>query len=165
MNYTIFITLEPYLSQWLLPECGGEYPIRFKKNSAESRILELYLTTQPRSAEYVPQIFPEQGQTIIALPNFKRKDTRNNNYLPQRGISALHDCIRNRFNVQLWKDLYTIGNLTKRTDITITNWMIEQGIEDDDRNYNTIAKILQRNKAVYFPNGRLTNHKSSKHRK
>ena len=79
MNYTIFITLEPYLSQWLLHECGGEYPIRFKKNSAESRILELYLTTQPRSAEYVPQIFPEQGQTIIALPNFKRKDTRNNN--------------------------------------------------------------------------------------
>ena len=69
MNYTIFITLEPYLSQWLLHECGGEYPIKFKKNSAESRILELYLTTQPKSTEYVPQIFPEQGQIITIFHN------------------------------------------------------------------------------------------------
>jgi hypothetical protein len=43
--------------------------------------------------------------------------------------------------------------------------MEKNGIEVDDRNWNTIAKILQRKRAVYTPNGRLTNHKSSKHRK
>ena len=163
MNCTIFLTLEPYLAQWLLHECDGESPIKFKKNSAESKILELYLTTQPRKESYIPQTRPEPGQITVVLPHFRYKDTRNNNYLPPRGVVALQECIRNRFRVELWKDLYTIGNVIKRTDISITNWMKLHGIVDDDRNFNTIAKILQRSRAAYCPDGRLTNHKSSKH--
>ena len=53
----------------------------------------------------------------------------------------------------------------RETDISITNWMKLHGIVDDDRNFNTIAKILQRSRAAYCSDGRLTNHKSSKHRK
>ena len=60
---------------------------------------------------------------------------------------------------------YTIGNLTKRTDVTISAWMKEHGIVDDDRNWNTIAKILQRKRAIYCVAGRLSDRKSSKHRK
>ena len=51
MNCTIFLTLEPYLAQWLLHECDGESPIKFKKNSAESKILELYLITAKPKAQ------------------------------------------------------------------------------------------------------------------
>ena len=47
----------------------------------------------------------------------------------------------------------------------LAEWMEAHGIMDDDTNWNTIAKILQRNRAVYFANRRLTDHKSSKHRK
>ena len=47
--------------------------------------------------------------------------------------------------------------------MTMSGWMTEHGITDDDTNRNTIAKILQRKRAVYAPNGRLINHKSSKH--
>ena len=45
----------------------------------------------------------------------------------------------------------------------VSEQMEKHGIEVDDKNWNTIAKILQRNRAVYCPNQRLTNHKSSKH--
>ena len=62
-------------------------------------------------------------------------------------------------------NILTIGNITRRTDKTIEQWMIENGIEPDDRNWNTIAKILQRKRAVYCDNGRLSRRKSSKHKK
>ena len=78
---------------------------------------------------------------------------------------ALRECIRNRFRVKLWKDLYTVGNITKRTDITISEWMVSNGIVNDDRNWNTIAKIFQRQRAVYAPNKRLSTRCYTKHRK
>ena len=164
MPYTVFLKLEPYLSQWLQHEAGGGYPIRLKRGSAEADILECYLRPQPKTQGVVPQLRPLEGQVEIVLPCFKRKDIRTYNYLPSAGQIALQECIRNRFRVVLWKDLYTIGNITRRTDITISEWMREHGIADDDRNWNTIAKILQRKRAVYCKDGRLSNRKSSKHR-
>lgn len=162
---TIYLTLEPYLAQWLQHEGGGEYPIRLKRGSAESDILQCFLKPQPKTEGYVPQLAPLEGQVEILLPCFKHKDIRTYNYLPHRAAIVLHECIRNRFNVQLWKELHTVGNVTKRNDIAISEWMRKHGIEDDDRNWNTIAKILQRKRALYCVSGRLTNHKSSKHRK
>jgi hypothetical protein len=41
--------------------------------------------------------------------------------------------------------------------------MEAHGINVDDKNWNTIAKIEQRTRAVYYANRRLTNHNSSKH--
>lgn len=164
MAYTVFITLEPYLAQWLQHEAGGEYPIRIKRGSAEADILECLLKPQPKDPDYVPQMRPMPGQVEVVLPCFKHKDIRTYNYLTERADICLHACIRNRFKVALWKDLHTVGNVVKRTDVTISEWMTAHGIQDDDTNWNTIAKILQRNRAVYCPNKRLTNRKSSKHR-
>lgn len=165
MTYTVFLNLEPYLAQWLKHESGGEYPIKLKRGSAEADILECYLRPQPKTDGYVPQLRPEEGQVEVVLPCFKRKDIRTYNYLPPKAAVFLQECIRNRFRVSLWKDLYTIGNLTKRTDITISDWMAKHGIENDDRNWNTIAKILQRKRAVYCVARRLSDRKTSKHRK
>ena len=163
MTYTVFIKLEPYLAQWFRHEHGGDYPIRLKRGSAEADLLQVYLSPQPKSGTPTFKHAPDETEVII--PYFKHKDIRTYNHLPQKGIILLQDCIRTRFKVKLWKDLHTIGNVVKRTDQTITSWMEKNGIEVDDRNWNTIAKILQRKRAVYSPNGRLTNHKSSKHRK
>ena len=165
MTYTVFLNLEPYLAQWLQHESGGEYPIKLKRGSAEADILECFLKPQPKEEGYVPQLRPEEGQVEVVLPCFKRKDIRTYNYLPPRAAICLQECIRNRFRVALWKDLYTIGNLTKRTDVTISAWMKEHGIVDDDRNWNTIAKILQRKRAIYCVDGRLSDRKTSQHRK
>jgi len=165
MQYTVFLTLEPYLAQWLAHESGGNNPIPIKRGSAEAELLQLFLKKQPTDPDYVPQLRPLPGQVEILLPYFKHKDIRTYNYLPPRGEVCLHQCIRNRFKVMLWKDLHTVGNVVKRNDIVISEWMAAHGIQDDDTNWNTIAKILQRNRAVYCKNNRLTDHKSSKHRK
>lgn len=162
---TVFLSLEPYLAQWFINDCGGEVPVRLKRGSAECDILEALLQTPPKDGSYTPQLAPMEGQVEIVLPNFKRKDTRYYYYLSPRAAVVLHACIRNRFNVQLWKDLHTIGNVTKRNDIAISTWMKAHNIEDDEKNWNTIAKILQRKRAVYCAGKRLTDHKSSPHKK
>lgn len=151
MTYTIFISLEPYLAQWLIHESGGEVPVPIKRGSAESDILELYLKPQPRTPGYVPQVRPAEGQIAIALPWFKYKDIRTYNYLDEDGERRLRSCIRTRFMVMLWKDLMTVAKSVRRTDETIIEWMTAHGIEYDDRNWNTIAKILQRKRAIYGP--------------
>ena len=164
MRYSVFITLEPYLAQWLIHESEGKNPIPVKRGSAESDVLQMHLKKQPTAPDYKPQLKPLPGQVEILLPAFKHKDTRIYNYLPPVGEACLHQCIRNRFKVALWKDLHTVGNVVMRTKESIEHWMEAHGIEVDDKNWNTIAKILQRNRAVYCPNQRLTDHKSSKHR-
>ena len=165
MTYTVFLKLDPYLAQWFQHECGGEYPIRLKRGSIEADLLACYLKPQPKDEGYVPQLRPLEGEVEVVLPCFKRKDIRTYNYLPPRAAIVLQECIRNRFRVALWKDLHTVGNVVKRTDITISAWMKEHGITDDDRNWNTIAKILQRKRAVSCADGRLSDRKTSKHRK
>lgn len=165
MRNTIFLTLEPYLAQWLIHENEGIYPIPIKRASAEANILQYYLQKQPRNPDYRRQIKALPGQVEILLPVFRMTETRTHNYLPPRGEMALHQCIRNRFKVALWKDLHTVGNVVQRTDIVISDWMEKHGIEVDDKNWNTVAKILQRSRAIYCSNHRLTNHKSSKHKK
>ena len=162
MENTIFITLEPYLAQWLKHQMGGTSPIPVKRASAEAAILQMFLQKQPRDPQYRPQIKALPGQVELLLPRFRLRDTRTYNYLPPRGEMALHQCIRNRFKVALWTDLHTVGNVVKRTDIVISDWMEKHGIEVDDKNWNTIAKILQRCRATYCKNNRLTDHKSSK---
>lgn len=162
MAYTIFLTLEPYLAQYLKHEGGGVYPIRIKRGSAEADILECFLKPQPKDPGYEVQSEPLEGQVAITLPDFKYKDVETYNYLSPRGAICLHACIRNRFNVALWKDLHTVGNVVRRTDITISEWMKEHGIENDERNWNTIAKILQRKRAVYCKDGKLRKKKSDK---
>jgi len=165
MIYTVFLTLEPYLAQWLRHQHGGEDPIRIKRGSAEADLLRLFLKKQPTDPEFKPQLKALPGQVEVILPFFKHKDIRTYNYLPPRGEICLHACIRNRFKVALWKDLHTVGNVVKRTNTTISQWMKDNGIVDDDTNWNTIAKILQRCRACYCPNNRLTTRKSSPHRK
>ena len=51
----------------------------------------------------------------------------------------------------------------KRLKYVIEEWMEAHGISVDDKNWNTIAKIEQRTRAIYYANRRLTNHNSSKH--
>ena len=163
MRYTIFLTLEPYLAQWLEHECGGKKPIPIKRGSAEADLLEAYLQKPPRNSDYQPQLRPLPGEVEIKVPYFKYKESRTYNYLSPRAKKYLRQCIRNRFKVQLWKDIESLDNTDKRLKYVIEEWMEAHGINVDDKNWNTIAKIEQRTRAVYYANRRLTNHNSSKH--
>lgn len=109
MALTVFIPLKPYLAQWLVHKHGGELPITLKRNSPESLLLERFLRTRPRKGNYTPKVRAAEGEVPIAVPVFKYKDPRTYNFLPEKGVCALRQCIRISFAVELWHDLYTVG--------------------------------------------------------
>lgn len=165
MNYTVFLELEPYLAQWLRHQSGGEYPIRIKRGSAEADLLECFLRPQPKDPDYTPQLKAEPGQVEIVLPWFKSKDIRTYNYLSPKAAVCLHMCIRNRFHVTFWKEMYTLANVKRCINISLEEWMEKNGIEVDDRNYNTLQKIFQRKRATYCQNTKLNRRKYGRRKK
>lgn len=144
-DIVIYLKLDPYLAQWLTHEHGGN-PVVFPKNSAENDILELGLTLKPYLA--APNE-PGIDKVPISVPYFKSKDVRSYNYLPPKGRRALARCIRTRFVISMWNDLFKFGNIGKRKQDIIWTWMEAHGIEATDTNWNTIAKIYMRKRSVY----------------
>jgi hypothetical protein len=145
---SVFVFLEPYLMQWLIHQAGSTPPIEIPPRSPEADILKFYLRQPPKN--YFPQLHPKDGQIQFLIPFFRHPDTRRCFYLPKKGEIALRECIKNRFRVQLWRDMNTIGVQIKRKDIAISDWMEAHGIDVTERNWNTIAKILQRKRAIYI---------------
>lgn len=137
--------LPPYLAQWLRHE-DDRIPLEFPKNSMENDIIELGLMRKPILANVQG---PGDNVVAIGLPNFKNKDVKKYNYLPIAARRSLMQCIRSRFAVQLWKDLHKFGNIGRRKQDLIYAWMEAHGIEKNDTNWNTIAKIYMRKRDVY----------------
>lgn len=164
-TYSVFIDLEPYLEQWLLHELNEEPPIKVKRGSPESDVLEQYLKRRPKNLDEIQKASDRAGRVEIVLPFFKYKDIRSYNFLPKAGRIKLHQCIRNRFAVQMWRELYTVSNVTQRTDLTIREFMLRHGITDDRKNWSTIAKMFQRLRATASPTGFITSRKRTPHRK
>lgn len=165
MALTLYIPLKSYLAQWLIHKHGGQTPIKIGKCSPEAIIIERHLRPQPRSRVYVPQVSPAFDEVAIDIPFYKYKDPRTYSYLPARGVKALRECVRIAFNVELWHDLHTIGNVTRRNDRTVQEWMVNHGITFNDTNYNTIVKALQRLRIANNGGQRLSTRKTSCHRK
>lgn len=80
----------------------------------------------------------------IVIPNFKYKPTKTYNFLPKEHKAALVTLIRRRFRRSLWQDLHKFGFIGRKKSQLILAWMKSNGIEENDRNFNTIAKIYIR---------------------
>lgn len=141
----IYLQLDTYLAQWLNHEHGGGTVV-FPKNSMEYDIIELGLMQPPT---FPVGNEPGEGKVPIGVPYFKNKNVRYNNYLPHKSRRALARCIRSRFVVALWKDLYKFGYIGKRKQDLIWTWMETHGIEATETNWNTISKIYLRKRNVY----------------
>ena len=83
------------------------------------------------------------------MPFFKSKDVRGKKYLPLAARNTLKRCIRNRFVIQLWSDLFRFGYIGKQKQDLIWAWMDAHGIEATETNWNTIAKIYDRKRRAY----------------
>jgi len=146
MEFSIYLKVEPYLAQWFTHEMGGETPVKLIKGCAESNIIELFLAKRPKN---LPLMKPAEANLVIAIPSFKHKDPRVYNYLPQKAEQVLANCIRNRFDVAMWKDLHVLkfdGQLLKDM---IGAWMESHGIEDTETNFFAVAKRYQRKQNLY----------------
>ena len=157
-SFCIYLQLEPYLRQWLLNDCGNVEPIRFHKLSIENKILETFLIPVPHNAS--PDL-EEEDSTAIYIPEFKNKKPHVYNYLPVHAKKELKRCIRNRFIIDLWNGLNKFGHIGKKRFNLIMAWMEARGIAVDDKNFNTIVKIYQRQYKVYI-NSKRSSEKTKK---
>lgn len=146
-NFCIYVELEPYLAQWFIHEQGGVTPVSLIRGSVESKILFTFLTKPP--ANYLPKP-PSESAVPILIPTFKQYDVRTYNHLPQHAIAAIRKCISNRFVLALWNDLHCFGHIGTQQQDLIYAWMENHGIEINETNWNTIAKIYQRKRHVYL---------------
>ena len=142
----LYISLEDYLAQWFIHEQGGNLPVKLIRGSMESGLLEQFLQTPP--PDYEPD-FGGDGKIAIEIPNFRSKDTRDNYYLPKKARELLIACIRNRFDIALWNSIHRFYNIFKRQDELIYAFMEKHGIEQNEKNWNAIAKRYQRKRDIY----------------
>ena len=139
----LYIHLDDYLAQWFIHDQGGKYPVHLKRGSVESNILETFLDKQP---DNVPQQTEANNPDAVkvAIPDFKSRDITTYNYLPKYAEELLVAVIRNRFDVELWTSLHKFSSLLKRQDELIFAFMQRHGIVVNEKNWNAIAKIYQR---------------------
>ena len=140
----IYLELEDYLRDWLINQFGN--PVTVKKNSAESDILEAFLTTPP---DEIVTDLPSENKVAIRLPAFKYKDTRTHYYLPTRARMALAHCIKVRFKVQMWEELHTLDNIDGCLTDIIWAWMEKHGITLNEKNWETIRQMYFRKRKIY----------------
>lgn len=142
----IYLDVEPYLKQWFINDMGNEHPISLIRNSAESDIIRRWLTVLP------PEKSLPVGNTdmlAIYLPKFNELDAEQNYYLPIAALKLLKQCIRNRFVIELWRDLNDFGFIGFQKQDVIYAWMEQHGIDDTETNFNAIQKIYQRKRNTY----------------
>lgn len=145
-RFLIHLELEAYLRQWLIHDSGGQQPIRFKKLSIENKILLSGLIQQ---REGVAPSMPGADTVAIEIPCFREKPPSTYNYLPRKAMHELKKVIRNRFQITFWSDIHQARYIGKRRDNLILAWMTSNGIEQTDTNYNTLAKMYQRQSGIY----------------
>ena len=149
----IYIRLDPYLAQWATHEYGEI--VEFPRNSTENDVIEMALMRKP-ILSFVPG--PGEGRVAIKVPYFKGKDIRRFNYLPVAARKSLARCIRSRFVIALWNDLYKFGHRGRQKQDLIWTWMESHGIDTTETNFNTIFKIYKRKRDVYRHNMKAAGH-------
>lgn len=156
-QFLLYLKIEPYLAQWLINEAGGN-PVKLRRGSSESDILERFLTTGATGR--TGEISPSEANVSIFLPTFRDKDPRYYNYLPPRARKSLERNIYVRFRCQLWKELHTLANVDCPIGELVWAWMESHGIEDDPKNWETIRQMYYRQRKVYQKNAEKSSEKT-----
>lgn len=145
-SFCIYLDVEPYLKQWFINDMGDEHPVTLVRNCAESDIIKNWLIKLPEDEK--PQL-SNQNMLAIYIPSYKDIDTETYYHLSPAALRLLKQCIRNRFVVELWKDLHNFGYIGIQKQDVIYAWMEAHHIEPTETNFNSIAKIYQRKRDVY----------------
>ena len=143
-NFMVYLKLEPYLAQWVAHEHG--FPIRFPRGSIENDIIELGLKIR---GDDEPVDLPGEGKYAVVLPYYKHKDVMYYNHLSESSKEHLIHCLKIRFAIALWNDLFKFGNIGKQKQDLIYAWMDAHDIDDTETNWLVISKIYTRKRKAY----------------
>lgn len=146
----IYLKMEPYLRQWFIHENGGKVPVDLHRSSPESNIFQAFIAKAPEDWCQTP----DEDSVPIIVPVFKGLNPECWCYLPPRAMQTLYNCIKSSFDVQLFQELHSIGQKGTLLSDLIYSFMEKHGIEDDETNWNTLAKIYMRKRKNYMKNVR-----------
>ena len=108
----IYLDIEDVYRDWVIHECGGEIPVKFPRHSAERDVLEVFISRPPES--YIPEPY-QPGMLRILLPEFKGRPADRWFFLSNVARRALVQCIKSRFDLQLWNELSRFGYIGTNT--------------------------------------------------
>ena len=175
-RFYLYLTWPKYLAQWYAHEMFrvGNFeketeppfqydcrvavedlePVQTQRGSAERCIIEYYLSKQP---DVIPEKAPKDATICIEIPSFLGKPTAYYNYLPDAGKSLLLNTARVHFRKNLVKYMNKVwfadkvirsGYMVTREKL-IEGFMLANGIEYDDVNYESVAKVWSRIEGAY----------------
>lgn len=136
---TIKIDVPPYLAQWFRNAMGGEDIVRLPKGSPYTHLLRISL----RHKNQRPNGFRETGNLEIIIPSSPGRSSDYFNWLPDKAQKAFIQLMRDAFDAELFKELNRFSNIGKRHIEILLAWMEAKGIEETDKNTNSILKRLQ----------------------
>ena len=155
----LYIDIDQYLAQWFINEQGGNNPVHLIRGCMESNILEQFLQKPPK--DFVPEL--NNGDKLaIVIPEFRHKPPAYYNHLPPKATQILVNCIRNRFDLELWNTLYRFTSVFKRQDQLIYAFMEKHNIDMNETNWNAIAKRYRRKRDLYHTYERIKKYKQKK---
>lgn len=144
MEFVFYITLQPYLHQWLTHALGN--PVRFPRRSNENAIIKRFIQ---KNDGVTPELF-RPGVTPIIIPDSKAKPVVQFNYMGPRGKKAVIEMIEDLFRRNLWNEIHSF-ELTCGINAAIDAWCELHGI--DDRYTETIRQKFYRMRKSYNERG------------
>lgn len=138
---------EAYIREWFIHDMGGQEPVKLIRGSVESKILEVYLTKLPE--DMLPDMNVE-GSVAVYIPTFRNKPPDRYNYLPKHAMNYFINVVKERFDIELFNDLYRFGKITEEQKELIYAWMEKSGIDKNGTSWDTIAKRYQRQRNYYL---------------
>lgn len=157
MKICLGFECEDYLAQWYIHKCGGESPVRLVRGTPEFLVLRFSLRPK-REAEVVHRV--DGCPLIIQIPNYRGMNIETYNYLPDRCREAFLKILKERFDIDLWRDLYEIWELGVGKSESIYAWMISNGIDPSEKNWNAVSKRLSRMRARLLTKYRVRRHRN-----
>lgn len=141
---TFELELEDYLKDWFIYAHGGLEPVRLKKGSLESIIVQRF-SKHKRDAVTIDK--KSESSVSIFIPDNKAKPAEVYCFINDRTKKMIHDAVRMSFDLAISEGL--VKNMfppTLKKDM-IYEWMEENGIETSEKNWFAVEKRYNRLRA------------------
>lgn len=145
-DFVVYLSVEPYIKQWLVHAYGD--PVVFPSNSNENAVIRRFTT--PRPSNLQPKL-PADNEVAIKIPSCKYKNPETYNYLSLHAKQALVEAIGDNFRNNMWSDLGDLADSSCKKMSAFRAWCSNQGI--DIEHAETIRMKWYRMRKTYQAHG------------